>query len=144
SSTNSSTYLLSPTHPPAPPPPPTRRTSALSPPPTSPAAATHPPTTTTAPTNRSHAERWPPSSTAPCADNRRAATTPNILAVHVCVLTNRDPSGDPAARVTRHALTRAGNRISEVRVLSPSAPMPRDSGVVAVPTPRPPRRCKLG
>ena len=64
--------------------------------------------------------------------------------MHVCVLTNRDPSGDPAARVTLHALTRAGNRISEVRVLSPSAPMPRDSGVVTVPSRRPRGGGKLG
>lgn len=42
-----------------------------------------------------------------------------------------------------HALERAGNRISEVRVVSPSAPMP-EGGIVGVPSRRPRGGGKLG
>lgn len=53
--------------------------------------------------------------------------------MHICLLTNRPPQEDPAARVTVAALERAGNRLSEVRVVSPSQELPA-GGVTAVPS----------
>lgn len=46
--------------------------------------------------------------------------------MHICVLSNRPPEEDPAARVMIGALERAGNRLSEVRVVSPSQQIPED------------------
>lgn len=53
--------------------------------------------------------------------------------MHICILSNRSPRHDPAARVTVAALERAGNRVSEIRVVSPSVEFPGDE-VVAVPS----------
>lgn len=63
--------------------------------------------------------------------------------MHICLLTNRSPDSDPASRVAVNALRRAGNRISEVRVVAPSQPMP-DGGVIGVPSRVPRGGGKLG
>lgn len=63
--------------------------------------------------------------------------------MHICVLTNRPPADDPVARVTIGVLERAGNSVTEVRVVSPSASLPAP-GVVAVPSRRPRGGGKVG
>lgn len=53
--------------------------------------------------------------------------------MHVCVVTNRPIVDDPRARVDVAALLRAGNTVSEVRVVSPSEPLAPDP-IVSVPS----------
>lgn len=52
--------------------------------------------------------------------------------MHICVLTNRPVDENEAARVIVRALRRAGNEVSEVRVVPESQPMPDDA--VGVPS----------
>jgi hypothetical protein len=56
--------------------------------------------------------------------------------VHICVVTNRPVEDDARARVDVKALERAGNRVDEVRVVSPSEPMPPDATGVPSRVPR--------
>ena len=53
--------------------------------------------------------------------------------MHICILTNRPWIDVPSLRVTVAALMRAGNKISEVRVVPPSQPLP-EAGVISVPS----------
>lgn len=63
--------------------------------------------------------------------------------MHICILTNRPLAETPSARVSVAALARAGNEITEVRVVSPSAPAP-GRGILAVPSRVPSGRGKAG